>query len=142
MRTPNNQLPPRRSHVLAWLDSWPGRVIAAGSLLLSALLSPAWMAQSDVLCPFRLLTGLLCPGCGLTHAFVHLTHGDLGLAFDHHPFGPLVYAVFVVTVGWAVLHRWVRPMPDALRLWRLTAPVVAASWALWWTTQRLLPAVL
>jgi hypothetical protein len=31
-------------------------------------------------CPFHVLTGLYCPGCGLTRALSYLLHGHLGLA--------------------------------------------------------------
>lgn len=32
-------------------------------------------------CAFRLLTGYLCPGCGITHACIAILHGDLQGAF-------------------------------------------------------------
>ena len=47
-------------------------------------------------CPFYRLTGLPCPGCGLTRAFVCLGHGRWAEALHWHPVGWLVYAVFVL----------------------------------------------
>ena len=44
-------------------------------------------------CPFYNLTGLPCPGCGLTRAFVCLGHGRWHEAVHWHPLGWLVYAV-------------------------------------------------
>jgi hypothetical protein len=35
-------------------------------------------------CPFYLLTGLKCPGCGSQRAFSALLHGDLGEAFRYN----------------------------------------------------------
>ena len=32
-------------------------------------------------CPFRLLTGLSCPGCGVTRMIVHIFQGDFAAAF-------------------------------------------------------------
>lgn len=49
------------------------------------------------LCPFHYLTGLPCPGCGLTRALVSCVHGQWHAAVTYHPLGPLV---FVVLLGW------------------------------------------
>lgn len=36
-------------------------------------------------CPFKVLTGLDCPGCGLTRAFRAALHFDFVAAFQYHP---------------------------------------------------------
>jgi|SRR5215204_1886770 len=36
-------------------------------------------------CPFRFLTGLQCPGCGITRALHNLLHGHLMTAFTLNP---------------------------------------------------------
>jgi hypothetical protein len=36
-------------------------------------------------CPFHVLTGLYCPGCGSLRALHHLLHGDLAVAFEFNP---------------------------------------------------------
>jgi hypothetical protein len=53
---------------------------AAGLLALGALRSgvPAWLPP----CPFQLLTGLSCPGCGSLRALHELMHGRLAAALD------------------------------------------------------------
>ena len=38
-----------------------------------------------LLCPFRFLTGLQCPGCGITRALHNLLHGHLTTAFTLNP---------------------------------------------------------
>ena len=47
------------------------------------------------LCWFHAVTGLPCPGCGLTRSLASLSHGHLGDAFRYHPFGLVLYALFV-----------------------------------------------
>ena len=37
-------------------------------------------------CPFRLLTGFACPGCGSTRGMHALIHGDVLTAFKFNPF--------------------------------------------------------
>ena len=37
-------------------------------------------------CPFFRLTGLTCPGCGLTRAYIHALHGEFSVAFRYNPF--------------------------------------------------------
>ena len=32
-------------------------------------------------CPIRLATGYLCPGCGISHYFVHMSHLEFAEAF-------------------------------------------------------------
>lgn len=47
-------------------------------------------------CPFRLLTGYLCPGCGITTLILALLSGDIETAKAANPFlfytGPLLIA--------------------------------------------------
>lgn len=37
-------------------------------------------------CPIRTFTGYLCPGCGISHMFVHLFHGEIREAFYENPY--------------------------------------------------------
>ena len=55
-------------------------------------------------CPFHAITGLWCPGCGMTRALHHLLHGDVAGAVSSNLFLPVV----VVVVGWAWL-AWAVP---------------------------------
>ncbi len=49
-------------------------------------------------CRFRTWTGLDCPSCGLTRAFVSITHGDLPAAVGFNPISPLVFAAFLFQI--------------------------------------------
>ncbi len=44
-------------------------------------------------CPFLSLTGLPCPGCGLTRSCGCLLRGDLAQSFSWHAFGPLIFLI-------------------------------------------------
>ncbi len=41
-------------------------------------------------CPLRGLAGIPCATCGMTHAFVHLAHGELSRAFESSPLGAIL----------------------------------------------------
>lgn len=64
-------------------------------------------------CPFRLLTGLTCPGCGTTRCLHQLLHGNLAAAFQLNPLlllslPFLLYALVRYTYG-VMLGRPMRP---------------------------------
>jgi len=44
-------------------------------------------------CPFRNLTGLPCPGCGLTRSVFHVAHGDYARGLALYPFAPVFFIV-------------------------------------------------
>ena len=84
---------------------------AVGCLVMSA---PSALAAHNLhwVCPFKALTGLDCPGCGMTRACAALAHGNLLGAADHNLF--FVAYLPVLLFGWFV---WLRasiqgkPMP-------------------------------
>lgn len=43
------------------------------------------------LCPFKLLTGFPCPGCGITKSLIFLYKGDIEKSLYYHLFGPLTF---------------------------------------------------
>lgn len=95
-------------------------------LLLLAVLAPlpgdggASIAGLPPLCPFRNLTGLPCPGCGMTRSLVCCGHGLWAEAARYHPLGPLAFAALVLWTAarlipecrQAVLHGapWILPV--------------------------------
>ena len=65
----------------------------SGALL--ALLIPAiilllnpHLEGDQSLCPFKMLTGFPCPGCGLTKSMVFFYEGDWNKSLSYHIFGP------------------------------------------------------
>ncbi|MBP3201601.1 MAG: DUF2752 domain-containing protein [Lachnospiraceae bacterium] len=52
----------------------------------------------DIGCPTRYLTGICCPGCGMTRATIHLLKGDINGAIHYHPLVftlPVIAALFI-----------------------------------------------
>lgn len=72
--------------------------------ILSALLRPS-TGEYFTVCGFKNLTGLPCPGCGLTHSFCALTRGSIVEAFEFNLLGPLLYVVLALVWvrSWCVL---------------------------------------
>jgi Protein of unknown function (DUF2752) len=93
-----------------------------GALLTSALL-PASAIPALLPCPFKLLTGWPCPGCGLTHAICDISHGALAAAWTANPFGYFFYFLLVMGLLWPLLEG---PFP-ALNAWLRTSR--ALLWA-------------
>jgi hypothetical protein len=72
-------------------------------------------------CPFLLLTGHWCPGCGSLRAVHALAHGDLGEALARNPLAVALLPLAVVLWG-----LWVRRrLTGRPRTW------AAPGWAIW-----------
>jgi drug/metabolite transporter (DMT)-like permease len=52
------------------------------------------------MCLFKLLTGMPCPGCGMTRAYLHLFKGDLAGAFYFHPLFWLIPPLLLLVIFW------------------------------------------
>ena len=66
-------------------------------------------------CPFRLVTDLECPGCGMTRSCLSLVQGELVSAWNFHPFSFFLVAL-AVGVGFfptASRSLWNRLSPTA-----------------------------
>lgn len=90
-------------------------VLSGAAGLLFAVGLAVWPAPETgdaSLCIFRRVTGMSCPGCGLTRACAKLLKGDPTASAHLHPLGGLIMAQ--VAVGW-VLWGW--------RLWRRSPPL-------------------
>lgn len=66
-------------------------------------------------CPLKGMAGIPCATCGMTHAFVHLAHGELSLALAASPLGAALAAA-----------SWAYALADALRF-ALGAPLPVPS---------------
>jgi hypothetical protein len=70
-------------------------------------------------CSFQVATKLPCPTCGMTTAFAHMAHGNVGEALMAQPMGALGFALCVlllpIAIGSAISGR-----NTAAALWRLS----------------------
>ncbi|MFW6437891.1 MAG: DUF2752 domain-containing protein [Armatimonadota bacterium] len=102
------------------------RIEAAAVLVIAALvLVLAWIMQPSpagfgtheqlfiIPCPFRWLSGLPCPMCGMTTAFTLMARGDVLSALSAHVLGPGVYLATWGLAGAALtgLVRGTPPLP-------------------------------
>lgn len=101
--------------VLRWIDGigsrwWFGEsfvIAVCGSIVVASMVmstSPEAVSllgyEVPILCSFRRLTGVGCPGCGLTRSFVFVGHGRIVEAFQMNPLGPLAYLAVASQIPW------------------------------------------
>ncbi|MHB9078790.1 MAG: DUF2752 domain-containing protein [Pirellulaceae bacterium] len=89
------------------LHHWTFVIIACVVVLAAASLSVRNRQQVIVpildqplpgTCTFLRLTGLPCPGCGLTRSFISIAHGQLREAWRFNPTGILFFAVVLYQI--------------------------------------------
>ncbi|MBP5773013.1 MAG: DUF2752 domain-containing protein [Eubacterium sp.] len=68
--------------------------IIGSGLLIYAIMT---ISQYDFFCPFYKMSGIYCPGCGLTRSCMRLIHLDFYHSFRNHP------AFFVGAVVWIII---------------------------------------
>jgi len=100
-----------RSSITAADVAAAGGVAGIGA---SFLLSPEHIEAGPVICPFRALTGLPCPGCGLTRSWVYAAHGWWQESFASNAFGMLLVVAVLVLAVVVVARRVRRTQPPNL----------------------------
>ncbi|MEC9397555.1 MAG: DUF2752 domain-containing protein [Myxococcota bacterium] len=75
-------------------------LLAWGGFLAACVLFPGSPANGIIFCPFRLFTGLSCPGCGMTRSCTSAVRFEFWDSLAYHPIGiPLI-------LGFSVLALW------------------------------------
>jgi hypothetical protein len=94
----------------------------------AVLARPESVERLPSACSFRRLTGMPCPGCGLTRSWVLTAHGHFRSAVDRHPFGPPTFAGALL-----VVLRGPRAVPNAALppVQGRAASGLAAIWLAW-----------
>lgn len=116
-------------------------LLTALTLSVMFLISACWRPSDDglALCPFRILTGYPCPGCGMTRAFCHLGHGEPQAAFTMNALSPVLYlgALLILLHAVAKLLKLER-MRRALEILRLStngAWLMLVVFLAWWVVR-------
>ena len=120
-----------------------GAAAGLAVLLTSFFYDPQWGAQQGiVLCVSRALTGIPCPGCGLTRSFCAMAVGDWRGAFADNLFGPPLFALTLATPLLALAELWAgRALAWRRRLMYDRRVAAALCWAvggvhfarlIWW----------
>lgn len=71
-------------------------------------------------CPFRTITGWLCPGCGITHMLIALIHLDFHTAYLENPFLLLTLPFLIGEIlyqRYLQLTKQVNPRWNQVLLW-------------------------
>ena len=65
-------------------------------------------------CTFQHVTGIPCPGCGLTRSFISLAHGRLRDAWNYNPAGMFFFALVAFQIPYRVaqIARLRRGLPE------------------------------
>jgi hypothetical protein len=100
--------------------------VAGGGMAAIAAAWPILPLHPAIACPFRSLTGVPCPFCGLTRAFVAAAHGHVATSLAFNPAGIVVLVLAAVAIlrpawlsrlrapGWALL-----TLAGALWVWNI-----------------------
>ena len=115
-----------KMHPSSWRQQRPLYLLYLLAFPLGMLLVQFKPPTGATICPFRLLTHLDCPACGLTRAFYAMGRLDLVEASRYNPLGPALaiaalvlwgYTTIMVLTGGRVAlpHWWQRWQPRLLR---------------------------
>jgi hypothetical protein len=90
-------------------------VLCSAIILLAATMSvregrqvlmPVFNAPLPELCHMKRWTGVNCPGCGMTRAFISLGHGRLADAAAYNPGAFLLFPVILLQIPYRGLQLW------------------------------------
>lgn len=86
-------------------------------------------------CMTMRIFGIPCPFCGMTTAFSHMAHGELGPAIRTQPAGALAFLLAIGYLGSSLFTAGTGKVPAAFRnktlarrVWWAGVGIVAAAW--------------
>lgn len=120
--------------------AFAGAVLALAFVNMTGIVTAERMAGAvPIFCPFEALTGVPCPGCGMTRAILSLVAGDIGGAAAYNPF--CFFLVFTVAVS-ILPSRWLAKVSPAVRkflpYYYMSVLILVLAF---WVFDRLLPAL-
>ena len=84
--------------------SFPAAAGAAYAAVVVQAAYPLIPENGATFCPFRVLTGIPCPGCGMGHALVFALRGDFAGSWHSHPLGIPLLALWTAWLGWGLVN--------------------------------------
>lgn len=80
--------------------SFPAVASVAYAAVVLQAAHPILPETGATFCPFRLLTGIPCPGCGMGHSLVFALRGDFAGSFRSHPLGIPLLVLWTAWLVW------------------------------------------
>lgn len=77
-----------------------------------------WLRGHGIPCLFREVTGLLCPGCGMTHAIVAILHGNFAEAMQENALSLTVLPLLAGYLLWRT-HAYLKQGREGFQVWEL-----------------------
>lgn len=89
-------------------------------------------------CLFHRVTGLDCPGCGMTRAAYSSLHGRWGEAFRFNPVGMVLFPAALLGIALELI-GWMRgkPLPPRFRVGGRWAWVIAGALLVFWIVRNI-----
>jgi hypothetical protein len=115
--------PNRTWRIILWGSSLP-------ALLAASFLYFPYCQSGPVVCPVALILGLPCPGCGITRALGHATHGRLREAFEFHALWPFILAYLVFLWIYKILEA-ARGEPPKLPTYKIGGAAISILMGFW-----------
>jgi len=119
------------------------RALLASLPLLILMLGAYWLRKTGGAgwwpgCIFRKLTGIECPGCGMTRGAHAILNGRIAEGFAFNPVGMILLPIALLAIGIEVI-GWVRekPLPFRIPTGRWGASIVAVVLITWWIGRNL-----
>ncbi len=107
-----------------WLFLGMASVVILMSILMSTdgetkVFLPGFESPIPSVCSSKVLFGVDCPGCGLTRAFIAISHGEFWQAWQFNRAGWIVYAFVALQIPWHAIQlyrrgRGLRPLESNL----------------------------
>ena len=132
--SPVTSVPTRRGRIRAFA---PAAVLVAtgAGLLLVHTLDPGEPGNYPT-CPWLMVTGTFCPGCGTLRMLHALTHGDVTTAVAMNPFALVMVVVLAAGwMAWAWQARWGLPVATWVPQWAATGYLVLT--VVYWVARNL-----
>ncbi len=123
MNSGQKQVSSKTWRLIFWGSSLP-------ALLAASFLYFPHVHSGPVLCPMALLLGMPCPGCGITRAFGHATHGQFREAFGYHPLWPFLLGYFTFLWIYQLVETW-KGEPPKLPTYRIAGTAITILLGFW-----------